>query len=90
MDSFLEGRNVDPAFFNTNALRAISLLGVNAFGIPDVLLMQPDTTALRLEADSLRADSIAREAAASKELRLFGLDVLRQPTPRFGWGSSLA
>ena len=83
LDAFLEGRNVDPAFFNPNTLRAISLLGVNAFGIPDSLLMPPDTTALRMGADSLRADSIAREAAASKELRLFGLDVLRQPTTRF-------
>ena len=83
LDAFLEGRNVDPAFFNPNTLRAISLLGVNAFGIPDALLTTPDTTALRLAADSLRADSTAREAAASKELRLFGLDVLRQPTTRF-------
>ena len=51
LDAFLEGRNVDPAFFNTNTLRAISLLGVNAFGIPDSLLMPPDTTAWRMGAD---------------------------------------
>jgi len=82
LDAFLAGRDVDPAFFNTNTLRAISLLGVNAFGVPDSLLMPPDTTALRMEADSLRADSIGREVA-SRELRLFGLDVLRQPTTRF-------
>ena len=83
LDDFLEERNVDPALLNPNTLRAISLLGVNAFGIHDSLLAQHDTTALRLEADSLKVDSIARDAAASKELKLFGIDVLRQPTTRF-------
>jgi protein involved in polysaccharide export with SLBB domain len=67
-------------------VQAISLLGLAQFSTRDSLLLTGDTLAYRFYADSLRADSIAREdslARTSKGLELFGLDVFRQPTTQF-------
>lgn len=61
-------------------------LGLASFSRQDSLLLTGDTLALRLLADSLRADSIALAdslAALRRGLKLFGLDVFRQPTTRF-------
>jgi protein involved in polysaccharide export with SLBB domain len=60
-------------------VEALSLLGITAYSRPG----QVDTLGLRLSADSLLADSLAREARAAGGLNLFGLDVFRQPTTRF-------
>jgi hypothetical protein len=85
LDTFITGQEVDPTFFNPNTIRAISLLGVNAFQDAESMITPPDTVGPRLAADSLRADSIIREedVRGAGELTLFGLDVFRQPTTQF-------
>ncbi|MEE8251905.1 MAG: hypothetical protein V3R24_09210, partial [Gemmatimonadales bacterium] len=70
---------------NQSILQAITVLGLGGFTIRDSLLLAGDSIALRLFADSLRADSIARaeEVLALGPLQLFGLNVFRQATTQF-------
>ena len=70
---------------NQSILQAITVLGLGGFTIRDSLLLAGDSVALRLFADSLRADSIAsaEELLALRPLQLFGLNVFRQATTQF-------
>ncbi len=86
LDSFLGADSITPPDPTMEMIQVISSLGLAEFDMQDSLLFAGDTIALRLLEDSLRLDSILRVdsiAELKQELKLFGLDVFRQPTTQF-------
>ncbi|HET7039061.1 MAG TPA: SLBB domain-containing protein [Gemmatimonadales bacterium] len=85
LDPYLGGEAGAPAP-STEMLQAVSILGIWSATSRDSILAAADTTRLRMMRDSIRLDSLRRAEAAAPgkpELRLFGLDQLRQPTTQF-------
>jgi polysaccharide export outer membrane protein len=86
LDSYLTGDTTSTALPTSQAVDAMSRLGLARFSRQDSLVLKGDTLAYRMLRDSLRADSIVLADSLAKlhpTLKLFGLDVFRQPTTQF-------
>ena len=86
LDAYLTSDTLPGPQPSSQAVDALSRLGLARFSRQDSLILRGDSVAFRLYRDSVRLDSVlVAESMARRRrgLTLFGLDVFRQPTTQF-------